>query len=259
MRVVWSGVILTFVAGTASAQGSWSPQASPSPAPPPPVYVAPPAPPPPPTAVGKSRPARPEGYPGGWVTNNDYPTDAMRSGIQGTTGFRLTISPAGAVSACDITLSSGSPSLDATACRLMTERGRFSPALDAKGKPTTGTWSSRFRWVLPDDAPVKVPDAFADTLSFVVEADGSATGCTGTGRSAEFSLTGPCGKGVVFAPFLDAAGKPVRRKVTLMSSLSITDPGPAPAVMPTTVPRPPVVPVAPPRPVPLSAPNPPRP
>lgn len=259
MRAVWGGVILTFVAGTASAQGSWSPQASPSPAPPPPIYVAPPAPPPPPTPAGKARPARPAGNPGTWVTSNDYPTDAMRSETQGTTGFRLTIDPTGAVTACDVTLSSGSESLDSTACRLMRERGRFVPALDAKGKPTVGTWSSRFRWALPDDGPLKVPEPFTDTLSFVIEADGTATGCTGTGKSASFSQTGPCNQGPIFEPLRDAAGKPVRRKVTLVSSLSVTDPGPAPAVLPTTVPRPPMVPVAPPRPVPLTAPNPPRP
>ena len=38
--------------------------------------------------------------------------------------------------------------LDSTACRLLTQRARFDPKLDSSGEPTTGTWSSSFRWQL---------------------------------------------------------------------------------------------------------------
>lgn len=108
--------------------------------------AAPPAPPPPPPP----KQAVPKGNPGGWVTNDDYPTRAMREERQGTTGFRLTVGPDGRPTDCTITSSSGSPDLDSTACSLLMRRAKFTPATQ-DGKPVTGTWSSRFRWVIPDE------------------------------------------------------------------------------------------------------------
>ncbi len=99
---------------------------------------------------GPTSPAKPKGNPGGWVTNDDYPTRAMREERQGTTGFRLTVSPDGRPTSCDITSSSGSPDLDSTACSLLMRRAKFSPALE-DGKPVSGSWSSRFRWVIPEE------------------------------------------------------------------------------------------------------------
>jgi protein TonB len=85
------------------------------------------------------------------VTNADYPDAAIRAGESGTTGFRLDIGTDGRVTNCTITSSSGSRSLDDTACRLLTRRARFTPAQDSAGNPTTDTYSARFRWVLPDE------------------------------------------------------------------------------------------------------------
>ncbi len=117
---------------------------------PPPVaplpVLAPPAAPPPPRFTAKA--AVPKGNPGNWVTNDDYPSRALREEKQGVTGFRLSIGADGRVTGCDITSSSGSSELDSTACSLLTRRGRFSPATDGDGKPTTSSYSSRFRWVL---------------------------------------------------------------------------------------------------------------
>jgi periplasmic protein TonB len=98
-----------------------------------------------PTVAGK-----PKGNPGGWVTNDDYPTRAMREERQGTTGFRLTYDANGRPTSCDITSSSGSPDLDSTACSLLMRRAKFTPGME-DGKPVGGSWSSRFRWVIPDE------------------------------------------------------------------------------------------------------------
>lgn len=108
------------------------------------------APPPPPPPAGPTTAAKPKGDPGRWVTNDDYPTRAAREERQGTTGFRLTVGADGRATGCDITSSSGSPDLDSTACSLLMRRAKFSPALK-DGQPTTGSWSSRFRWVLQDE------------------------------------------------------------------------------------------------------------
>jgi periplasmic protein TonB len=120
---------------------------------PPPVYVAPPAPapaaPPPPRFTPKA--ASPKGNPGNWATTNDYPTRALREEREGTTGFRVSVGPDGRVTSCSVTSSSGSPDLDEATCSNVTRRARFTPAMDGEGNPTTGSYSSRVRWVIPKD------------------------------------------------------------------------------------------------------------
>jgi len=123
---------------------------APPPAPPAPV-LAPPAPsaPPPPrfTPVG----AAPKGNPANWATPEDYPSRPLREGVQGTTGFRLTVSTDGRVSGCEITASSGNAELDAATCKYVTSRARFTPAKDGEGQPTTGVYANRVKWVIPKD------------------------------------------------------------------------------------------------------------
>ncbi len=121
----------------------------PSQPPTPPAPPAPPAPPPPPPpAISKAAAAR--GNPSSWVTNDDYPPAAIRSGDQGSVGVSFTINGEGRVENCQVTSSSGSALLDRTTCQLVTRRGRYSPALDAAGNPTNQRQSLRFRWVLPE-------------------------------------------------------------------------------------------------------------
>lgn len=119
---------------------------------PPPVITptAPPAPPPPPPAPSQAVAAKPRGNPGSWVSDEDYPSSALRAEEQGTTGFKLDIGTDGKVTNCTVTSSSGSSTLDQTACRLLTRRGRFSPAKDTAGNPMTATYSSRFTWRIPE-------------------------------------------------------------------------------------------------------------
>ena len=116
---------------------------------PPAVIIPPPAPaaPPPPPPPKRANPV-PKGSPGRWVSNDDYPSRAIREEAQGTTRFTLTVGPDGRVSDCAVTGSSGNSSLDDTACRLLKQRARFDPKLDSNGNPTTGTWSNSFRWQL---------------------------------------------------------------------------------------------------------------
>jgi len=125
-----------------------------APPPAPPVLVAAPpvvAPPAPPAPRFQPKPAAPKGNPGNWATTNDYPTRALREEREGTTGFRVTVTPEGRVGDCQITSSSGSPDLDEAACSNITRRARFSPATDGEGNPTTGSYASRVRWVIPKD------------------------------------------------------------------------------------------------------------
>jgi protein TonB len=120
---------------------------------PPPVFVAPPAPAPaaPPPPRFSPKPASPKGNPGNWATTNDYPTRALREEREGTTGFRVSVGPDGRVTSCSVTSSSGSPDLDEATCSNVTRRARFTPAMDGEGNPTTGSYTSRVRWVIPKD------------------------------------------------------------------------------------------------------------
>jgi periplasmic protein TonB len=122
-----------------------------APPPPPPPVIVPPAPaaPPPPRIQPKA--ASPKGNPGNWATTNDYPTRALREERAGVTGFRVSVGPDGRVTSCNITSSSGSPDLDEATCSNVTRRARFNPATDGEGQPTSGSYSGRVRWVIPED------------------------------------------------------------------------------------------------------------
>ena len=118
------------------------------------VVAAAPAPvpvPAPPAAPTVSKAAGPKGNPADWITNDDYPSDALSAEAQGTTKIRWDISPAGRVENCTIVASSGNSSLDRAACSALTRRGRYSPALDQNGAPMRTSGQSRnVVWRLPE-------------------------------------------------------------------------------------------------------------
>lgn len=119
-------------------------------APPPQITpTAPVAPPPAPPRISQAASAK--GNPNSWITNDDYPPAAIREDRDGVTGIAWQINEQGKVENCHVTSPSGSPDLDETACRLITRRGRYSPAKDENGNPMRSTSSIRFRWVLPKD------------------------------------------------------------------------------------------------------------
>ncbi|WP_068073362.1 energy transducer TonB [Novosphingobium lentum] len=127
---------------------------APPPVAPPPAVVLPPppsAPPPPPAPRFSPKGASPKGNPGNWATSNDYPSRALREERAGTTGFHVTVGTDGKVADCSITRSSGSPDLDQATCDNIRRRARFTPATDGEGNPTTGSYSSSVRWVIPKD------------------------------------------------------------------------------------------------------------
>ena len=116
-----------------------------------PAPPAPPAPPPPPPPPQKVQAAKARANLASYISDADYPDSAIRAEEQGTTGFRLEIGTDGRVSNCSITRSSGSSALDNATCRIMRSRARFTPARDTAGNPTTDTYSTSIRWVLPEE------------------------------------------------------------------------------------------------------------
>lgn len=84
-----------------------------------------------------------------WIGTDDYPSGALRQGIEGVVVLSAMISADGKVRSCLVTQSSGSQLLDDTTCRLYTSRARFTPARDADGNPIAAQRSDRFRWRIP--------------------------------------------------------------------------------------------------------------
>jgi len=119
----------------------------PPPAPPPAAPPAPPPPPPPPT-VSKAAGAR--GNPANWITNDDYPSSAIRDEAEGTVAIEWEINTEGRVENCRVTSSSGNRALDDAACNLITRRGRYTPALDQAGNPMRSKDRRRVVWRLPE-------------------------------------------------------------------------------------------------------------
>lgn len=97
------------------------------------------------------REARPRTAPANWVSPSDYPARDLREGNQGLTRFLLSVGADGSVLGCEITASSGSPSLDAATCRHVTRRARFNAATDGQGAKVTGTYAGSIRWQIPRD------------------------------------------------------------------------------------------------------------
>jgi TonB family protein len=123
---------------------------------PPPAAPAPPDPPAVSTCVILStnesdctRFAQPRGSVKLWVTLDDYPTRALREGLEGRVEYQLDVGLDGRPTGCEIIRSSGLTLFDETTCRLVMRRAKFYPALDKKGEPTVGTWKSEMNWLLP--------------------------------------------------------------------------------------------------------------
>lgn len=147
-------------ASPAPTKAAEAPVTVPPPTPPivraPPVANVLPRPKAAPTVLGSSSVAassrglvrRPAQWVGGGPTDADNP----RGRFQGSVGVQVTIGSNGRVSRCAPVRGSGDAGLDAMTCRLVQQRARFSPALDAQGRPavsqayTTFVWGRRRRY-----------------------------------------------------------------------------------------------------------------
>jgi periplasmic protein TonB len=88
----------------------------------------------------------PIGSASAWIMGSDYPSRALRDEREGTTSYILTIAPDGKVIGCQVTRSSGHADLDAATCDNVRRRARLTPATDASGRPTSGSYSNKVRW-----------------------------------------------------------------------------------------------------------------
>jgi TonB family protein len=175
--------------------------------------------------------AKPAGDPGAWIMVSDYPPAALRARQTGAVRFELRIDAAGRPTDCAILESSGSADLDRQTCALMGQRARFSPALDAGGKPVASTWASRVRWALPAEAPpvpatVALPNTPQKGMAasmLTVSADGIVEKCEPVQRTywnvpAPADLCSTYRPGERFSAPTTRNGHPQRRRVKLTIS-----------------------------------------
>lgn len=87
---------------------------------------------------------------GGRIVNADYPDAAGDAGAEGTVEVWFDVGPDGRVGGCRVRKSSGNADLDATTCRLVTQRFRYEPARNARGEAVADVagWSQDW-WIGP--------------------------------------------------------------------------------------------------------------
>jgi TonB family protein len=72
-------------------------------------------------------------------SSDDYPEEAFVRAQGGRSQLILLVDEAGKVAGCDVLSPSGIPALDIMGCQVIRNRARFTPALDATGKPVRST------------------------------------------------------------------------------------------------------------------------
>lgn len=84
-----------------------------------------------------------------WVTNDDYPSDALSAEAQGRVSVKYDVNTSGRVENCTIVSSSGNASLDRATCSALTRRGRYTPERGPDGSAIRITKDFSFDWKLP--------------------------------------------------------------------------------------------------------------
>lgn len=78
----------------------------------------------------------------------DYPVRAILADESGATRIGLLIDKNGRVRDCTLLETSGIAMLDSRSCGIITQRAKFVPATDDKGKPMRSPWVQTIRWSL---------------------------------------------------------------------------------------------------------------
>jgi len=122
--------------------------------------------------------AVPAGNAGDWIRSEDYPVAAMVDGVQGMSALLIDVDVDGRVTNCTISASSGSDALDETACNLVRQRARFTPAKDKKSKPVPDRVPQRIYWRLPNPNPPQVGSHHKFKVTYDVDEEGKVVNCT---------------------------------------------------------------------------------
>ena len=84
--------------------------------------------------------------PAQWLSGGPTKADNRRGRYNGTVVVQYTVQANGRVSGCVTARGSGNPDLDAITCRIVEERSRFKPALDAQNRPVASQAHAIYVW-----------------------------------------------------------------------------------------------------------------
>jgi hypothetical protein len=95
--------------------------------------------------VNSKQPAKPMNDPVGWVAPRDYPPTMLKAGLGGLVRVRLVIGENGAIDKCMVEVSKPGD-FEKLVCGNIVKRAKFTPALDAEGKPMRSYWTRSWRF-----------------------------------------------------------------------------------------------------------------
>jgi hypothetical protein len=84
--------------------------------------------------------------PQSWLSDDDYPPEALAKQIGGITGFLLLVDATGKVTDCRVYETSGFLELDQHTCAVLLKRSKFKPARDAAGVAVVSVYKGSFTW-----------------------------------------------------------------------------------------------------------------
>lgn len=82
-----------------------------------------------------------------WLRSDDYPKESLRQGNNGIVRIRLDIDDKGGVVACRVIGRTSPDEFADLSCKLITQRARFDPALDAQSKPVRSFFVAKILWL----------------------------------------------------------------------------------------------------------------
>lgn len=95
-----------------------------------------------------TRRVRPAASPANWLRSSDYPVDMLSQNQPALVQVRLIVDTNGAPKTCYIQATTRPKAFDEAVCNGLMRRARFTPALDAEGKPMESYWRKSVRFVL---------------------------------------------------------------------------------------------------------------
>ncbi len=102
-------------------------------------------------ALGRPPRALGNGYLAQWISDGDYPVEALDANAEGETTILLIVGSDGRAQRCLLVKSAGHKSLDQQTCAIFYTRARFSPATDKAGRPIDAPLLTTVRWIIPND------------------------------------------------------------------------------------------------------------
>ena len=79
-----------------------------------------------------------------------YPEKSLENGEEGTVEYLVDVDEEGVLRSCEILKSSGHGRLDRATCELMIQHAKFTPDVDADGRPLESMFRGTVVWNLPE-------------------------------------------------------------------------------------------------------------